>query len=213
MSMIHIVTSENEHHYRDEMEQAFRLRHRVFVEQSGWRALAKPDGREIDQFDNEHAVHMLYIEHGKVLGYQRMLPTTRPHLLSEVMPELCEVEHPVRADIWEWTRFCVERGRREKGNAVCPITNMLLMAVVEWGMECGISRLIVETNPTWLLRMIQLHFRLTQLGLPRTMEGQEIIAVIISFDWRTFARLQEMRGIKTRIMADNTTHSLALLHA
>ena len=35
--------------------------------------LAKPDGREIDQFDNKHAVHMLYIEQGKVLGYQRML--------------------------------------------------------------------------------------------------------------------------------------------
>ena len=38
--MIYIVTPENEHHYRDEMEQAFRLRHRVFVEQMGWRALA-----------------------------------------------------------------------------------------------------------------------------------------------------------------------------
>jgi hypothetical protein len=44
------------------------------------------------------------------------------------------------------TRFCVERGRREKGHAVCPITNMLLTAVVEWGLECGISRLIIETS-------------------------------------------------------------------
>ncbi len=51
--------------------------------------------REIDQFDHKHAMHMLYIEEGKVLGYQRMLPSTRPHLLSDVMPELCEVERPV----------------------------------------------------------------------------------------------------------------------
>jgi N-acyl-L-homoserine lactone synthetase len=129
------------------------------------------------------------------------------------MPELCEIEHPVGADIWEWTRFCVERGRREKGRAVCPITNMLLTAVVEWGMECGVSKLIVETNPTWLLRMVQLHFRLMQLGLPRTMEGQDIIAVTISFDSRTFARLQEMRGTKKKITFDNTAHSLALLPA
>jgi acyl-homoserine lactone synthase len=164
MAMIHIVTPENEHHYHDEMEQAFRLRYRVFVEERGWRALAKPDGREIDQFDNEHAVHMLYIEHGMVLGYQRMLPTTRPHLLSEVMPELCEGEHPVGAHIWEWTRFCVERERREKGRAVCPITNMLLAAAVEWGMECGISKLIIETNPTWLLRMIQPSFSSDAIG-------------------------------------------------
>lgn len=211
--MIHIVTPENGHHYRDEMDQAFRLRHRVFVEQMGWRALAKPDGREIDQFDNEHAVHMLYIEHGKVLGYQRMLPTTRPHLLSEVMPELCEIEHPVGADIWEWTRFCVERGRPEKGRAVCPITNMLLTAVVEWGIECKISKLIVETNPTWLLRMIQLHFRLMQLGLPSTMEGQDIIAVMISFNSRTVVRLYETRSTKKTVTLDNTAHGPALLHA
>ena len=158
-------------------------------------------------------MHMLYIEHGKVLGYQRMLPTTRPHLLSEVMPELCEIEHPVGADIWEWTRFCVERGRPEKGRAVCPITNMLLTAVVEWGIECKISKLIVETNPTWLLRMIQLHFRLMQLGLPSTMEGQDIIAVMISFDSRTVVRLYETRSTKKTVTLDNTAHGPALLHA
>ena len=93
--MIYIVTAENEYHYRDEMEQAYRLRHKIFVEEMGWTDLAKPDGREIDQFDTKHAVHMLYIEHGKVLGYQRLLPSTRPHLLSDVTPELCEVERPV----------------------------------------------------------------------------------------------------------------------
>ena len=90
--MIHLVTPENDFHYRDEMEQAYRLRHQVFVEEMGWHNLAKPEGREIDQFDNKHAVHMLDIEHGEVLGYQRLLPTTRPHLLSDIMPELCEVE-------------------------------------------------------------------------------------------------------------------------
>ena len=72
--MIHIVTPENEHLYRKQMAQVFRLRHKVFVEEMGWKALAKPDGREIDQFDTKHAVHMLYLEGGEVLGYQRLLP-------------------------------------------------------------------------------------------------------------------------------------------
>ena len=76
--MVHIVTAENDYHYRDEMEQAYRLRHQVFVEEMGWDELAKPDGREIDQFDNKHAVHMLYIEQGKVLGYQRLLALDAP---------------------------------------------------------------------------------------------------------------------------------------
>ncbi len=128
--MIHIVTAENDYHYRNEMNQAYRLRHQVFVKEMGWQNLAKPDGREIDQFDDKHAVHMLYIEDGKVLGYQRFLASTRPHLLSEVMPELCEVERPVGAHIWEWTRFCVPSDRREKGRPGCPITNLLPIPAV-----------------------------------------------------------------------------------
>jgi acyl-homoserine lactone synthase len=113
--MIHIVTQENAHLYREEMEQAYRLRHRVFVDEMKWTNLTKPDGREIDQFDDEYAVHMLYIGgNGKVLGYQRMLPSTRPHLLSDVLPQQCEDERPVGPHIREWTRYCVEPVHRER---------------------------------------------------------------------------------------------------
>jgi acyl-homoserine lactone synthase len=212
MLMIHIVTPENEHLYRDEMEQAYRLRHQVFVKEMGWKNLAKPDGREIDQFDNKYAVHMLYIEESKVLGYQRFLPTTRPHLLSEIMPELCEVERPTGAHIWEWTRFCVERSRREQGRAVCPITNMLLTAAVEWAMECGITKLIIQTNPSWILRMVQLHFRPMPLGLPRVIDGSEVIAVEAMFDGRTLERLRELRGSQRRVIG-RTSERPPLLHA
>lgn len=210
--MIHIVTAENEFHYRDEMEQAFRLRHQVFVKEMGWNNLRKLDGREIDQFDTKHAVHMLYIEDKKVLGYQRFLPSTRPHLLSEVMPELCEVERPVGAHVWEWTRFCVDPSRREQGRAVCPITNRLLTAAVEWSMECGITKLIIQTNPTWLLRMVQLHFCPTPLGLPQVIDGQDIIAVAATFDGRTLERLREMSGTRRKAIG-RTLERPVLLHA
>ena len=131
--MIHVVTPENEHFYRDEMDQAYRLRHKVFVEEMGWKNLAKPDGREMDQFDTKHAVNMLYIEGGNVLGYQRLLPSTRPYLLSEVMPELCEVERPVGAHIWEISRHCVAPGHRSGGRFANPVANALGSALVEMG--------------------------------------------------------------------------------
>ena len=47
--MIHIVTAENIDSYAAAMEQAYRLRHTVFVEEMGWKDLKRPDGREIDQ--------------------------------------------------------------------------------------------------------------------------------------------------------------------
>ena len=203
MSVIHIVTPENDYLYRDEMEQAYRLRHQVFVEEMGWTDLAKPDGREIDQFDNQHAVHMLYIEEGKVLGYQRMLPSTRPHLLSEVMPELCEGERPVGSHIWECTRHCVARGHREKGRVASPIANAVLSGMVEWGLQSGISTAIVEIEPMALLRFVQLHFRPTPLGLPIKMGRHDILAATLTFNWRTLERLRELRGNRCRVLAES----------
>ena len=39
----------------------------------------RPDSREIDQFDDSRALHMLYLKDRQVLSYQSMLPTLRPH--------------------------------------------------------------------------------------------------------------------------------------
>lgn len=199
--MLHIVDATNINHYRDEMEQAYRLRHTVFVDEMEWEDLRRPDGREIDQFDDARALHMLYIEQGKVFGYQRMLPTLKPHLLSDVLPELCEGDRPVGPNIWEWTRYCVDRPHRERGRALSPIANALLSGIVEWGFEAGVDRIIIEMDPLWLLRLVQLHFRVTPLGLPQKIGNKDTVAVVAAFDKRTLARLQEMRGNSDRVIA------------
>jgi acyl-homoserine lactone synthase len=208
--MIHIVTAENRHKFTDAMEQAFRLRHRVFVEEKGWSDLARPDRRETDQFDNDYAVHMLCIEEERVIGYQRMLPSTRPHLLSHVLPQLCEGDRPVGPEIWEWTRYCVEPAYRERGRALSPAANALLSAIVEWGLASGISSVIIEMNPIWLLRLVQLHFRTVPLGLPQTVDGEDVLAVTASFDRRTLSRLQAMRGDSRRVLAEAITRPARL---
>jgi len=212
MSVIHIVTPDNESFYRDEMEQAYRLRHQVFVEEMGCHNLAKPDGREIDQFDDKHAVHMLYIEEGKVLGYQRMLPSTRPHLLSEVMPELCEIEQPVGADIWEISRHCVAPDHRSGGHYASPIANALGAGLLEWALECGVSKFIIEIEPMGLLPLVQLHFQPLPLGLPHKINGREVLALTLTFDGRTLERFRELRGNRRRVLAECFERP-ALLHA
>jgi acyl-homoserine lactone synthase len=212
MSVIHIVTPENDDHYRTEMEQAYRLRHQVIVEEMGWTDLAKPDGREIDQFDNKYAVHMLDIEHGEVLGYQRLLPTTRPHLLSDITPELCEVEQPVGADIWEISRHCVARGHRSGGHYASPITSALGAGLLEWALECGVSKFVIEIEPTGLLPLVQLHFQPLPLGLPHKINGREVLAVTLTFDGGTLERFREMRGNRRRVLAEFFERP-ALLHA
>lgn len=191
--MLLIITSHNAHRHRQELNQAFRLRHRVFVEEKGWTDLHSEDGRETDRFDDEHAVHMLHISDDRVIGYQRMLPTTRPHILSDVLPELCEGERPMATHIWEWTRYCVEPGYRERGRMLSPVANVLLSGIVEWGLAMNVNTIVIEMNPLWLLRLVQLHFRVTPLGIPRMIGGEETVAVTAAFDERTLDRLREVR--------------------
>lgn len=198
--MIHVVTPENRHRYTNAMEQAFRLRHQVFVEEKGWTALARPDGREIDAFDDDHALHMLAIQEAHVVGYQRMLPTTRPYLLTEVLPDLCEVEPPRSPRVWEWTRYAVARGHRDRGRILSPVGSALLTGIVEWGLESGVEAIVIEMNPLWLLRLVQLHFRVTPLGLPQPISGEDTVAVSAAFDHRTLKRLRETRGAQESVL-------------
>jgi hypothetical protein len=71
MTRIHVVTGDNGHLYGDELQQYFRLRHDIFVEERGWKDLHRPDGLEIDRYDNEHAVYLLAIDRERVVGGQR----------------------------------------------------------------------------------------------------------------------------------------------
>lgn len=65
----------------------------------GWEDLRRPDGRERDRFDDAHAVHMICAEGEEVVGYQRLLPTTRPYLLSTLYPQLCDGPPPASPKI------------------------------------------------------------------------------------------------------------------
>jgi acyl-homoserine lactone synthase len=201
--MIKILKGHETQSLRSELDQAFRLRHNVFVENMGWDDLRREDGREIDQFDDEHAVHMLYVQEGRVLGYQRMLSTLRPHLLSHVLPHLCEVERPRGPNIWEWTRYCVDPAHRERGRHLSPIASALLTGIVEWGLGTGVDTILIQMNPLWLLRLVQLHFRVQPLGFPQTMGRDEVIAVAATFDQRTLSRLHETSGRFGSVLSDS----------
>ncbi|MCC2097181.1 MAG: GNAT family N-acetyltransferase [Hyphomicrobiales bacterium] len=198
--MIQIITGKDIKQYPDAMEQAYRLRHRVFVEEMGWEDLRRPDEREFDQFDDEHAVHMFAFEGTRVVGYQRMLPTTRQHLLSAVLRDLCDGPVPSGADTWEWTRYCVTKEFRERGRMLSPVASKLLLAIVEWGLAAGVDKITIEMNPLWLLRLVQLHFMVSPLGLPRQIGKSDCLAVVAKFDVRTLERLREVAGIQGSVL-------------
>jgi len=173
--MIHVVSAVNRHLYEDVMEQHFRLRHEIFVEERKWEALRKPDGREIDVYDNEDAIYLLALDSRRVVGGYRLYPTTKPTMMSEVFPHLAAVRGcPSDPLVWEWSRFFVARDRRDG------VLNLQLMAAAqEFCLDQGIERLCLVMETWWLPRFHDIGFVVTPLGLPTLIEDSWTMAATI----------------------------------
>jgi acyl homoserine lactone synthase len=123
-------------------QQLGRYRYTVFVEEMHWDLPSVGPGvtEEWDEFDqDETAGVIVYAQDRRICGYARLLPTTRPYLLSEIFPDLCPV--PVINDpfTWELSRFTTFD--RDGG---CNLSRMrtLLHSIFMVSQEHGIRRLI-----------------------------------------------------------------------
>ncbi len=182
------------------MEQVYRLRHQVFVEELGWSDLIKSDGIERDQFDRADAVHQICVRDGKVAGYQRMLPTVKPHLLSDVFPELCEGPLPRGLDTFELTRYCVAPSYREGRRGVSSVGSELMAGFVEWGLACRVNKVIIEFETIWVLRALQLKFLVRPLGFETQIGNQKIVATLLEFNRATLQSIREYRKHWTQVV-------------
>ncbi|MCE1235424.1 MAG: GNAT family N-acetyltransferase [Hyphomicrobiales bacterium] len=177
----------------EELEQVWRLRHRVFVEEKGWSDLARADGREIDQFDHDEAVHLCVMRGARVVAYARMLPTTRAHLLSDVLPELCRFRDvPRGADTMEWTRHCVDPDHRGATFAMGEAERELVLGIVEWASANAIDHLTAEGHPVWVSRLLRLGFGVEPLCLPTPIAGEMAIGLHITVSEGTLAKTRRL---------------------
>lgn len=191
---IHIVTRDNRHLYKDQMEDTFRIRHVVYVKERGWKALDRPDEREIDQFDTEQARYLVVLEGERVIGGMRMVPTTAPTLMSELFPQLCIRPLIQRLDVFELSRIFVipeKRGEQTRPN----IQDLLLCGVMEYGLEEGMSQFTIVLETWWLPRLQDRGWRVTPLGLPEDIDGMSTIAVAVEVADDSVVQLRQDQGI------------------
>ena len=191
------------------MDRAFRFRHAVFVDEKGWEDLRQPDGLERDRFDDVHATHHICLRGDEIVGYQRLLPTTRPHLLTDVLSDLCRQRPPRGTRVFEWTRFCVAHGHREmRPRGDSPFLE-LAQGVVEWGMASKVDTVTVAIDWRLMVIAMQLRFFVRPLGFPKRIGRDEVVALRMSFNRETLAAIRQARGCEDRVLPDATLPSAA----
>ncbi|WP_157017728.1 acyl-homoserine-lactone synthase [Mesorhizobium xinjiangense] len=194
----HVVQPGNRHLYEAEFEEFLRRRHDYFVKQKRWLP-ESPDGREVDQFDTDSATYILGIEEGQVVTSCRLIPTSEPHLVSEVFPHFCEARGvPRRADWAEWTRTFVataQRGMTRRGTLT-----QLCCAVMEYALDEGLSAVGGIQETYFLSQHKMLNWRVRPMGLSREVNGEWCIVAYIDVDDAALANARRVLGIDRSLL-------------
>jgi acyl-homoserine lactone synthase len=200
--MLHVVTAQNKGRYARQVEESFRIRHRIYVEERGWRDLDRPDKREVDQFDTDDAIYLLALDEKtrRVVGGSRLVPTLKPHLMSDVFPQLASMRQlPRSADIFEWTRYYVVPERREP-HAISDVACTIMCGVQEYCLENEISQLSIVTEPIWISRFLGLGWNPKPLGLPIRWQGMDVIGITVDISESALRETQQVRGISESVL-------------
>lgn len=170
------------------MRGMFAARKQVFVDLLKWDVPVLDGAYEVDQFDDAHAHYIVLADRdGGHLGSARLLPTTRPHILDSFYPQLCEAAPPSAADIFEVTRFCLDRSLTASERR--GVRDTLVTALVEHALANDIHGYSAIAEMSWLQQILAFGWRCRPLGLPVTIDGKMLGALAIDIEADTPRKL------------------------
>ena len=212
---VHIVTQTNRHLYLAELDAFFRARHDIYVHEKRWRD-PSASGLEIDQFDHGGAAYLIGFEDdGTLVGGTRLIPSSQPHMLSEVFAAHCDLEPmPRRTDVAEWTRaFVVPRFRRERLRVVYHAC----AAVMRYCLDEGVTQVGGLQECYWLPLWSKLGWNVRVLGRPREIAGDTCVAAYMDVTEAAFESACKRAGIEAPTLVQRGPHrpfqSLAVVPA
>lgn len=192
--MVALVGTHNRSRHEAGIDAMLRDRKRIFVDWLKWDVPVVDDVYEIDQFDNENALYLIDEGHGDHphMGSVRLLPTTGPHLLGDLFPQLAEEGPPRRDDVWEITRLCTTPSR--KGAVALATRRRLAQAMAETALLYGVNRYVAVAHVEWLPGIIATGWETRPLGLPQLVNAEMIGAIEIVITPETLAFLKRKYG-------------------
>ena len=176
--MLHVLQSAPQPVSDAIFRSMFAARKSVFVDLLKWDVPVLAGQYEVDQFDDIHATYLILAEpDGTHLGSARLLPTTRPHILDSLYAELCEDSPPQRDDIFEITRFCLDRRLNARERRA--VRDTLVTALAEHALANGITAYSAIAEIGWFQQILAFGWRCLPLGLPQVVGGAMLVALRI----------------------------------
>ncbi len=170
--MFRIIMPDNRETYRHLIDAMHEMRYRVVVCEWGWDIPGVVVGYEADQFDTGETVYVIVQnDDGEVVASARMNPTTRPHMLSELFADCCDLQPwPVGEDVWECSRFVTERSKFRDALEDFQVRCRLGIGMTVHCIDRGITRLSWLTHQKFY-NLVQKVWKTEPLGLPRSDDG------------------------------------------
>ena len=168
----------------------FIARKQVFVDLLRWDVPVLENRYEIDQFDDERATYLVIADNrGGHLGSSRLLPTTQPHILGDLFAGLCDGVSPRGPDIFEITRFCLDRSLNARDRRI--VRDTLVFAIVDHALQFDIGTYVAIAEMGWFQQILAFGWTCAPLGMPHAHNGNLIAALSIDIDHATPALLSQ----------------------
>lgn len=191
--MVQVISNRNSQHHDALMREMFAERKRVFVDKYKWDVPVLDGRYEIDQFDTPQAIYLIVTDAARHhLGSMRLLPTSKPHVLGDIFPQLCEEGVPTGDDIWEISRLCtspdLDRAQTMK------VRGQLFLAMIEVAVLYGVTAFTGVAHMQWLSQILHSGMDVKPLGAPQTIGDEMVGALHIKVSPATLAGFRKATG-------------------
>jgi acyl homoserine lactone synthase len=169
-----------------DLQQAYRLRHRVFAETLGWVPPTE-DGKEMDMYDLWGVTVGLFGYDGTLLGMARLLPPSGKFMLENEFGALLHKGYAIRKgpDTAEITRLAINPDIRD-AKLSTRIMRGVLKGIYQWAVENKIRYYYLEVEHRFLRALRMLGFPCEPVGPVVKLPPAEAGAVAAIYDMVRF---------------------------
>lgn len=199
--MFYVVDKRNRTAFAAQLDEMYRIRYRIYVEQRKWMALSRADKREIDPFDTEEAVYLLGLdEAGLVTSGLRLVPTTGPTLMRDVFSHaLTWGRIPCDERILEMSRHFLTSEPADYAQQ-WHMESESLCAMFEYGLAAGLKRVSLLCDAYYLRTLLECGWNVHPLGVPTPYGEGTCIAILFEVTEAALVGTRASRGVFSPVL-------------